>query len=194
MSALTPVTLEGRRVRLEPLSMQHFEGLLDIIDEPEVWQYLGIGQLNTPPRLEAWIKNVIQEPAEGRGLPFVIIEKTNHQVCGSTSLYQFVPQHKHLELGRTWLGKPYWRTGINTESKYLLLRYAFEGLGCIRVDIKTSTQNLRSQAAIQRLGATKEGVLRAYSLRQDGSISDIIMYSFIHTDWPHLKARLEGML
>lgn len=169
-----PVVLEHQQVRLEPLSMGHLEGLSEFCDDREIWGNMGFAQLDTPERLKKWMGTAIQEFEEGRAIAFAVIEKESGAVCGSSRLYQFVP----LELGRTWLGAPYRGTAVNTECKYLLLSYAFERLGCIRVDIKASVHNLRSQRAIERVGAVREGVLRAYSLRQDGSVSDIVMYSF----------------
>lgn len=192
--SLEPLTLQGRYVRLEPLGLHHFEALLAVSGEPEIWRFISFGPLTTPERLRAWIESVVDEPERGEGLPFAIVHLETGQVCGSTSLYQFNPRHKRLELGRTWLGTAFWRTAANTETKYLLLRYAFEGLGYHRVEIKTNTQNFRSQKAIERLGAVREGVLRSYSVYDDGSVRDTIMYSIVRSEWTEVKRRLEGLL
>lgn len=192
--SLEPITLQGQHVCLEPLEMRHFEALLGVSGDPEIWRFMSFGQLSTPERLRGWIESIQHEPEQGLGLPFAIVQRESGQVCGSTSLYQVNPQHRRLELGRTWLGRAFWRTAVNTESKYLLLCHAFEGLGANRVEIKTNSQNFRSQRAIERLGATREGLLRSYSVWSDGSVRDTVMYSIIRSEWPQVKKRLEDLL
>jgi RimJ/RimL family protein N-acetyltransferase len=132
--------------------------------------------------------------ARGEGLAFAIIDQGRGEAVGGTTYMDVAMADRRLEIGNTWLGRAAWRTAINTEAKLLLLRHAFETLGCHRVQMKTDARNLRSQAAIERLGAKREGVLRQHLVLPDGFVRDTVMYSVIAAEWPGVKARLQGLL
>jgi RimJ/RimL family protein N-acetyltransferase len=132
--------------------------------------------------------------AEGADMPFAVIDLTSGCVAGCTRYLEIRPAHWSLEIGGTWYGAPYRRTRVNTESKYLLLEHAFERLKCIRVQIKTDSRNERSQRAIERLGAKKEGVLRNHMILPDGHVRHSVYYSIVASEWPYVKARLLEML
>lgn len=194
MSVLRRVTLEGRHVRLEPLSLTHFEGLRAHCAAAEVWQHMSIGSLEESAALRAWLEQAVGEPERGQGLPFAIVSRETGQAVGSTTLYDFSAEHRRVEVGRTWLGRAVWRTAVNTEAKRLILGHAFEALGLNRVQLKTDARNVRSQAAIARLGAVREGVLRAHMVLPDGYVRDTVMFSITATEWPGVRARLDGLL
>jgi RimJ/RimL family protein N-acetyltransferase len=191
---LLPTILTGRRARLEPLTHAHAADLEAVTTEPELWRFIPFGSLGDPGRLRAWIESMIAERAVGTGHAFAIVDLASGKAVGSSSLFDYAEKDRWVEIGRTWLGKPYWRTAINTECKYLLLRHCFEDLGLNRVQLKTDARNLRSRAAIERLGAVREGVLRAHVVMPDGYLRDTVMYSVVAPEWPAVKARLEGMM
>ncbi len=190
--AVTPVTLHGTFVRLEPLALKHEDDLLQAAQPEEIWEWLPYD----PPRktrevLHAWIHTAVQEMDARETIWFVIISRTDNCAVGVTSYMDLRPEHRGLEIGGTWLTPSAWRTPINTECKYLLLRHAFETLGCIRVQLKTDSRNIRSQRAIERLGAVKEGVLRKHMIVRGGFQRDTVMYSILDTEWHSVKTRLE---
>ena len=191
---LEPVTLEGKLVRLEPPAERHVPDLLIAGQVPEIWEFLPFGPVKTAAEwsqlLARWTA-----PAESRqSLSFVIVRKSDERAIGMTAYLDIQPRNRGLEIGGTWLTPEVWRTAINTECKYLLLRHAFETLGCIRVQLKTDARNVRSQRAIERLGAVKEGVLRKHMIVKDGYERDTVMYSITDTEWPAVKANLEEKL
>ncbi|HWE60235.1 MAG TPA: GNAT family N-acetyltransferase [Chloroflexota bacterium] len=190
----TPIVLEGRFVRLEPLRLAHAEELFAIGHDEEIWRYLPTA---TPATLEAmrqWIADTLRQEQAGTAVPFAIIDRALGRAIGSTRYHEIAAEHYGLEIGWTWLGRAYWRTAFNTECKYLLLRHAFERLGAIRLEIRTDVRNVRSQAAIERLGAVREGVLRNHRIVKDGYRRSSVYYSIIDEEWPAVKARLEGWL
>jgi RimJ/RimL family protein N-acetyltransferase len=130
----------------------------------------------------------------GTEMNFAIIDEASRSAIGTTSFYRVVPEHKRLELGKTWLGAPYRRTHINTAAKYLLLNHAFETLLANRVELNTDARNLRSQRAMERLGAVRDGVLRSHTIMRDGFVRDTMNYSFTINDWPTTKTRLRNLL
>jgi RimJ/RimL family protein N-acetyltransferase len=188
---LLPTTLSGRRVRLEPLTQAHAPDLQDVTGEPELWRYMSFGSLADPLKLRAWIDTMIAERQRGDGHAFAIIDLASGRAIGSSSYFDFTDRDRWVEIGRTWVGRPYWRTAVNTECKYLLLQNGFEALNLNRVQLKTDARNLRSQAAISRLGAVREGVLRAHMVMSDGYVRDTVMYSITASEWPAVKAGLE---
>ncbi len=192
--AAEPVTLAGRHVRLEPLSSAHLADLAPLADDPEIWRFMSFADLRSPAALQGWVQKAQAEQARGEGIAFAVVDAASGQAVGSTSLYDISAPHRRLELGRTWLGKPYRRTALNTEAKRLLLEHCFETLGCHRVQIKTDSRNLRSQAAIERIGAAREGVLRSHMVMPDGFVRDTVMYSIIAAEWPSVRTRLEALL
>ena len=191
---ISPITLTGRHVCLEPLTPAHAPELLRVAQDPEIWRHLSSGSLADPERMRLVISMALAEQAAGAWLPFAVIDTARGCAVGSTSYLEIAPRDERLEIGATWLAREVWRTAVNTECKFLLLRHAFETLGCRRVQLKTDIRNERSQTAIERLGAVREGVLRAHMRRADGTQRDTVMYSIIASEWPAVKARLEKSL
>jgi RimJ/RimL family protein N-acetyltransferase len=192
--SFSPVTLEGQLVRLEPLSLVHSEGLAEAGSDPSIWRYMLYGNLSLPGAMEAWVRFILQKQAAGTDLPFAVIHKPSGKVAGATRYLDIRPKDRGLEIGGTWYGTAFQRTGVNTETKYLLLRHAFEVLGCIRVQFKADSRNERSLRGIERIGAQREGVLRNHMLLEDGTRRHSVYYSIIDSEWPGVKARLEALM
>jgi RimJ/RimL family protein N-acetyltransferase len=188
-----PLTLEGDYVRLEPLSQAHAEGLAAVAADEAIWRYYP-ASLRTLADVQSWIEVALAQRAAGTSLPFAILDRAGGRAIGSTRYMNIVPHDRGLEIGSTWLTPAVWRTAVNTECKLLLLRHAFETLGCIRVQIKTDALNERSRRAIERLGAQFEGILRQHMVVRDGRYRDTAMYSIIDTEWPAVKAKLAASL
>jgi RimJ/RimL family protein N-acetyltransferase len=184
-----PCTLESPRVRLEPMSPGHEEGLRAAARDGELWT-LRVTSVPAPAETAAYIAAALQGYAEGHMLPFVVRERSGGRVIGSTRYHDIVPDVERLEIGYTWYGKSVQRTHVNTSCKLLLLTHAFETLGAQLVGWRTDNENLASQRAIERLGARKDGVLRHHALRRDGTVRDTVMYSMTPEEWPGIKARL----
>jgi N-acetyltransferase len=191
---IQPITLNGRFVRLEPLSEAHIPGLAQAGQEESIWRYMRYGLLTSPERMGAWVRYMLDLQAQGSDLPFAVIHLPDEQVAGATRYLNINRQDRNLEIGGTWYGMQYQRTAVNTESKYLLLQHAFERLGCLRVQIKTDQRNMRSRRAIERLGAVQEGILRDHMLMPDGYLRSSVIYSILLSEWPGVKTRLEGFL
>jgi RimJ/RimL family protein N-acetyltransferase len=192
--SIQPVTLEGRYVRLEPLSKaQHLAGLAEVGLDPELWRWIPI-PVRTKDEMSAYIEAAIEEQERGISLPFALIEKSNGRAIGSTRYANIECTHHRVEIGWTWVAREWQRTAINTEAKYLLLRHAFETLGCNRVELKTDSLNERSRAAILRIGAREEGTFRNHMITSSGRIRHTVYFSIINSEWPSVKARLEGIL
>lgn len=190
-SALTPVRLEGRTVHLVPLTSEHAQALHPLA-EPEVLAPLIDRPLD--PGFEAfaaYLRRLVEAPAS---LAFAIVLATTGEPAGTTSLMDLRPRDAGIEIGRTWIARAHQGTAVNPESKYLLLRHAFEALGLERVQLKTDLLNQRSQRAIEKLGAVREGVLRRYQRRADGTLRDTVVYSVIAADWPAVRAGLEARI
>jgi RimJ/RimL family protein N-acetyltransferase len=191
---LHPKHLTGEVVRLEPLSLDHVPGLAAAGRDENIWQYMVYGVVKTEEQMRLWVQHLLEAQAAGTDLPFAVIHLPTGQVAGSTRYMEIRPADRGLEIGGTWYGVAYQRTAVNTECKYLLLKHAFETLGCIRVQLKTDLRNVHSQHAIERLGAVKEGVLRNHMVLPDGTVRHSVYYSIIESEWPAIKARLEAML
>jgi RimJ/RimL family protein N-acetyltransferase len=189
---LTPVILEGERVRLTPMSHAHLDDLFDAQSE-DVWQYLPV-VVRTRDDMRAVIDHCCQAAERGDGLAFAIIDKLAGRAVGATGYWNLDPPHPRVEIGFTWLGTSWQRTSLNTECKLLLMRHAFTVMGCERVELKTDARNQRSQAAIERLGATREGTLRKHMLTRDGFIRDSVYFSVIREEWPRVEAHLQQLL
>ena len=188
-----PVTLEGRHVRLEPLSLAHHDRLCAVGLDAELWRW-GLSTLATPADMRAYIETALAWQAQGTALPFAIVARTTGQVVGSTRYANIERADRRLEIGWTWLARAAQRTPANTEAKYLLLRHAFEVLGCIRVEFKTDVLNERSRAALLRIGAKQEGILRSHMITASGRIRDSMYFSIVAGEWPVVKAGLEQKL
>ena len=190
--------LQGRLIRLEPLAVEHADGYLAAIgsaqDGAEVFRWLSVPPPGSTTEAHDQICAALAARARGERLPYAQIDARTGEFAGTTSLYEVGPAARTLAIGHTWLGRRWWRTGHNTESKLLLLTYAFDSLGCARVVWHTDIYNTRSQEAIARLGATREGVLRKHRIRRDGSWRDTVQYSMTDDDWPAVRARLGARL
>ncbi len=191
---VSPITLTGRVVRLEPLSEAHVRGLTAVGIDEEIWQLMPYGPIQDEAAIREWVRRILQHAAQGTDLPFAVIHLASGRVAGATRYMEFRPEHRGLEIGGTWYGADFRRTAVNTECKYLLLKHAFEQLGCIRVQLKTDSRNVRSQAAIERIGAKREGTLRNHMILPDGTLRHSVYYSILDSEWPAVKKRLEGML
>lgn len=191
---IQPVTLTGRFVRLEPLSLEHVSGLWLAGNEREIWTYMPYGNLDSPDKMRGWVEELLRRQAQGNDLPFAAVHLESGKVAGASRYMTIERQNRSLEIGGTWYGKAYRRTGVNTECKYLLLKQAFETLGCIRVQFRTDLRNVRSQQALERIGAVREAVFRKYSIMPDGHQRSSVFFSVIDDDWPAVKARLERLL
>jgi len=193
MMELEPVTLEGAHVRLEPLAESHFQGLSEVALDPELWRLIPI-TIRTPEELKASIDAMLAAQVAGTTLPFVTIERSSQRVIGATRFMNIDFANRRLEIGGTWIAKPWQRTAINTEAKYLMLRHAFETLGCFRVELKTDALNEKSRNAILRIGAKEEGTLRRHTLTWTGRMRDTVYFSILDSEWPQVKAGLEAKL
>jgi RimJ/RimL family protein N-acetyltransferase len=189
-----PLTLSGRFVRLEPLSEAHLPDLTLVGLDPRIWQFMVYTRVETAAHLRDWVLDMLDRQQHGADLPFAVIHLASGKAIGCTRYLDIRPDDRALEIGGTWYGVAYQRSAANTESKYLLLRHAFETLGCVRVQFKTDLRNVRSQRAIERLGAVKEGLLRNHMILPDGTIRDSVFYSIIDREWPAVKSHLEQLL
>jgi RimJ/RimL family protein N-acetyltransferase len=191
---IQPVTLTGRVVRLEPLSEAHVPDLAAVGLQPAIWRYMLYGSIDSEEKMRGFVADLLARQARGADLPFAVIHLAEGRAIGCTRYMEIRREHRGLEIGGTWYGLAYQRTAVNTESKYLLLRHAFEDLGCIRVQFKTDLRNERSQAALERLGATKEGILRNHIITPEGIVRHSVYYGIIAAEWPQVKAMLESKL
>jgi RimJ/RimL family protein N-acetyltransferase len=187
------VTLEGRHVRLEPLARAHVAGLAEVGLEEELWRWIPTA-VRTREEMAAYIETALSEQERGVSLPFAIVEKGTGRAIGSTRYGNIERGHHRVEIGWTWVAREWQRTAINTEAKYLLLRHAFESLGCMRVELKTDSLNEKSRAAILRIGGKEEGIFRNHMITASGRIRHTVYFSIIDSEWPAVKARLEAKL
>lgn len=190
---VSPVTLEGRHVRLEPLSQAHHADLTAVGLEEELWRWIPT-PVRTPEEMSAYIATALDEQARGVSLPFALIEKASGRAIGSTRYGNIDRTHHRVEIGWTWVAPAWQRTAVNTEAKYLLLRHAFETLGCIRVELKTDSLNERSRAAILRLGAREEGTLRNHMITVSGRIRHTVYFSILDLEWPAVRSSLQSRM
>jgi RimJ/RimL family protein N-acetyltransferase len=191
---VAPVTLEGKVVRLEPLALSHLEELSRVGLDPGLWRWVP-NQVKGVDDLAAYIDTALEERERGVSMPFAVIDRASGAAIGSTRYGNIERVHKRLEIGWTWYGRAFQRTGTNTESKLLLLGHAFETLGANRVELKTDALNERSRAAILRIGAREEGIFRHHMvIPGTGRIRDTVYFSIIAPEWPAVKARLQGFL
>ncbi len=173
--------------------MEHFAHLCDVgLDEELV--RLTQSYAPTPDGLRGYIEKALQRQADGTVLPFAVIAKSVGRAIGSTRYAAIDRGNRRLEIGWTWYGREWQRTAVNTETKYLMLRHAFEALGCVRVEFKSDVLNERSRAALLRIGAKEEGVFRHHQIMPDGRIRDSVYFSIIKPEWPDVKTRLESLL
>jgi RimJ/RimL family protein N-acetyltransferase len=190
MIRVDPVTLEFNGVRLEPLGLQHAEGLRAAACDGELWK-LRITSVPEPQDAERYIRTALETHDR---LAFAVIDASSDMVMGTTSYHDIVPALDRVEIGYTWYAKSRQRSHVNTSCKLLLLSHAFDTLGCAVVGLRTDNFNHASQAAIERLGAKKDGVLRHHGLRRDGTVRDTVMYSILRGEWPEIKSQLHYRL
>ena len=190
---LPPVTLEGSTVRLEPLALHHVEALAKVGLDESLWKFTTI-QLRSVDDMRRYVEDALSEQRAGSALPFATVERATGGVIGSSRFGNFVPAHRRIEIGWTWVAPPWQRTAVNTEAKLLMLGHAFDALGCRRVELKTSALNMKSRNAMLRIGATEEGTLRQHMINDDGSSRDSVYFSIIDGEWARVKERLVAML
>jgi RimJ/RimL family protein N-acetyltransferase len=191
---IKPIILQGKYVRLEPMTEEHAPALAEIGVGQPFWDFMVYGRMETADDMREWVQDILARAEKGTDVPFVAIHIDSGHVAGASRYLNIMPKDRGLEIGGTWYGPEYQRTVVNTECKYLLLKHAFEKLGCIRVQLKTDSRNERSQKAIERLGAVKEGVLRNHMILPDGYYRHSVYYSILDTEWPQVKKRLEEMM
>jgi RimJ/RimL family protein N-acetyltransferase len=189
-----PVTLTGRGVRLEPLADDHIPSLAKVGLDERIWRYMRYGKVETIEQLTTWVHELLDLQRRGTDLPFTVIQLASGAAIGCTRYLEIDPLNRSLEIGGTWYGVDYQGTKVNLECKYLLIKHAFEVLGCVRVWFKTDARNLRSQHALEKLGVVREGVLRNHMILPDGYIRDSVMYSLLPWEWPQVKVKLEERL
>ncbi|MBI5932632.1 MAG: GNAT family N-acetyltransferase [Chloroflexi bacterium] len=188
---LTPLTLTGKFVRLEPMTEAHAPALAEIGVGQEFWHFMLYGEMKTEADMRNWVTDILSRKGD---LPFVAVHLASGRVAGATRYLNVSLKDRGLEIGGTWYGLDFQRTAVNTECKYLLLKHAFETLGAIRVQLKTDARNVRSQKAIERIGAVKEGILRNHMILPDGTIRHSVFYSIVDSEWEGVRERLESIL
>jgi RimJ/RimL family protein N-acetyltransferase len=197
MAFADPVVLEGRHVRLEPMSPERLDEQAAALAEAVVDGTLWNSRVTTIPRPEgmrAYVEKALGELATGRSLPFVTRDRASGRIVGTTRFMNIEAAHRRLEIGTTWIAQSFQRTVVNTEAKLLMLGHAFETLRCIAVDVRTHERNAQSRAAIERLGAKLDGILRNHMIMPDGTVRNTASYSIIDAEWPEVRARLEARL
>ncbi len=189
MAFVEPVTLSARGIEIVPMGLEHEAGLRAAAADGALWN-IRVTSVPEPDQTRKYIEDALAARAAGTRFPFVVIESSSGSVIGSTSYHDIVPAVRRLEIGWTWYAKRVQRSHVNTTCKLLLLTHAFETLQCLVVGWRTDNFNFASQAAIERLGAKKDGVLRGHALRRDGTIRDTVMYSLRCGEWPEVQAHL----
>ena len=190
MIRVEPVTLEFNGVRLEPLALQHLDGLRAAASDGELWN-LRVTSVPEPHETEQYIRTALDMPNR---LAFAVVDAASDTVVGTTSYHDILPAIDRVEIGYTWYAKSVQRSHVNTSCKLLLLSHAFDTLGCAVVGFRTDNFNFASQKAIERLGAKKDGVIRHHGLRRDGTVRDTVMYSIVRGEWPEIKSHLHYRL
>ena len=190
---LEPVTLEGRFIRLEPLTRAHVDGLARVGLDPELWKWIP-SVVTTPDEMRAYVDTALAEQAAGQSLPFAVIHRQTNEVIGSTRFGNISEPNRRVEIGWTWYARTHQRTPVNSEAKLLLLSHAFEKLGMIRVELKTDALNAKSRTAIARIGGVQEGIFRKHLICQSGRIRDTVYFSLLDSEWPQKKRALEARL
>lgn len=190
---IRPVTLAGSRVRLEPLSLDHLDGLAEVAFDPSLWQYT-LARPADVAGLRSWIEAALAGAEAGTEIPFATVDVASGRPIGSSRFLAIAPEHRRLEVGWTWLARAYQGTGANSEAKLLQLGHAFDTLAANRVEFKTDSLNERSRAALLGIGATFEGIFRNHMVMPDGRLRHSAYFSVIREEWPDVRARLEQRL
>jgi N-acetyltransferase len=192
MSQTVP-TLEGATIRLVPMSRDHLADLCAVGLDPALWQATTIA-VSSAADMATYIISALDAGKIGTALPFVIAERGTGTIVGTTRIHSIVPEHRRAEIGFTWIARPWQRTKVNTEAKYLLLKHAFEAMRCVRVEFKTDSENEPSRRALLRIGAREEGTLRNYRVSAHRGIRHLSIYSIIESEWPTVRSNLEAKL
>jgi N-acetyltransferase len=185
-----PLVLEGHGIRLEPLTDQHVDALAQAAGDGRLWELWYVA-VPTPEKMGAYVADALNGQRDGTMLPWIVRDVASDRIIGSTRYHDIVPAIDRVEIGYTWYAQSRQRTHVNTTCKLLLLRHAFETLGCKVVGLRTDNFNFRSQRAIEALGAKKDGVIRHYGARRDGTVRDTVMYSILASEWPDVRRHLE---
>jgi RimJ/RimL family protein N-acetyltransferase/SAM-dependent methyltransferase len=193
LDKLEPTTLRGKYVELLPLNRSHHAQLCEIGLDDELWRFT-TNQITTPQEMSEYIEAAIADHTSGTGLPFVIVEKAHGKIVGSTRYHSHSTANRRVVIGHTWIARDWQRTFVNTETKYLMLKHAFEELNCIRVEFIVNSINERSHRALLRIGAKQDGLLRSYVVGKDNAICDVAVFSIVDTEWTQVKASLEAKL
>ena len=190
---IKPITLEGKHVRLEPVRLDHFAALWRVGAYEEIWRYLPYG-IRSEDDMRAFIEAELRKQEVGLAFRFATIAKSSEQPVGSTSYLNIDRQHRRLEIGGTWITPSWQRSPVNTEAKFLQLSHAFETLGCIRVEFKTDSLNVKSQQALARIGAVEEGTFRNHMVMPDGRLRHSVYFSIVDSEWSSVKVHLERLM
>lgn len=193
MNVLAPLTLESTTIRLEPMTPGHASDLASAAGDGRLWE-LWFTSVPAPNDAAAYIQTALAGQSAGHMLPWVVRDLASGKIIGSTRYHDIVPSVDRVEIGYTWYAQSFQRTHVNTVCKLMLLRHAFETLGCAVVGFRTDNFNFRSQRAIEALGAKRDGVIRHHSLRRDGSVRDSVFYSILASEWPTVRTHLNGRL
>jgi N-acetyltransferase len=193
MITIRPIELEGYGVRLEPLALHHERDLAAAAADGALWE-IWFTAVPAPAETKAYIERALTRQREGRMLPWAVRNLSSGAVVGSTRFHDVVPEIDRVEIGYTWYAKSWQRTHVNTSCKLLLMSHAFEQLGCKAVGLRTDKFNFASQRAIEALGARRDGLIRHFSTRRDGSARDVVMYSILASEWPEVKLHLQRRL
>jgi RimJ/RimL family protein N-acetyltransferase len=190
---IQPIVLEGQFVRLEPLRLDHLDGLAEVAFDPALWEFTLARPVDRA-GLEAWLQTALDNAEAGTEMPFATVDRASGRPIGSTRYLNIVPEHRRFEIGWTWLATTAQRTGANREAKLLQLTHGFEGLAANRIEFKTDSLNERSRTALLGIGAQFEGIFRNHMVMPDGRLRHSAYYSVIREDWPKVKARLNELL
>jgi RimJ/RimL family protein N-acetyltransferase len=188
-----PVLLRGRNIELRPLELETLGALFAVAQDPNIWRFTSVDysiEQNFYPNFSAALRG----REEGKSYPFLIYSTESSKIIGTTRLLEIVPEDRKLEIGVTWLASQYWGTGVNTQCKYLLLEYCFESLNLNRVQFRAKSDNSRSRRALEKIGATFEGLLRKDKIEPSGQARNTALYSIIKDEWPNLKSKLAADL
>jgi RimJ/RimL family protein N-acetyltransferase len=190
---LGPV-LEGKLVRVEPLSEAHEAALWEAGSDPEVWRWMPLNAASSPEQFHGWLEQMLELSAAGKQTSFVTVDRGSGAAIGHTSYLALRPEHRGLEIGWSWLAPSFWRSGANIETKLLLLAHAFDELECVRVEFKTDERNERSRKALEGIGAKFEGIFRSHMIVRGDVIRDSAYYSVIAAEWPETRDWLQRRL
>jgi RimJ/RimL family protein N-acetyltransferase len=194
LNIVTPITLEGSVVRLEPIRRDHADDFWDIAKDAldDIFQWIPY-RMKTREDFHHLVEKAFDEQKRGESIVFATVERGSRRVIGSTRFMNIDRANRRVEIGSTWIAPPWQRTAVNTEAKYLMLRHAFEEWKCYRVELKTDALNQKSRNAILRIGAKEEGTLRRHVLTWTGRVRDSVYFSILDSEWPEAKAKLEAM-